>query len=134
MIKKLTSLLAAFSILLVFLVPQTVVAVDVFQPTCSGGEFSHSDSTLCKSNENQPSTGNKIYGQNGVLTRVAKLMAVIVGIASVIMIIIGGFKYVTSSGDPSNVKSAKDTIIYALVGILIAVSTQSIVVFVLSKL
>ena len=57
----------------------------------------------------------------------------IVGVASVIMIIVGGFKYVTSSGDSNSVNSAKNTILYALVGLVVVALAQVIVRFVLNK-
>ena len=110
--------------------PSRVVAVDVLNPVCED----HADASACRDNTNQSTSGNAIYGPDGVLTKVASLIAVIVGIASVFMIIVGGFKYITSSGDPGNAKSAKDTILYAVVGILVALAAQSIVVFVLSRL
>lgn len=74
--------------------------------------------------------GTKI---EGVLKTVLNLLSAIVGIVAVIMIIIGGFKYITSSGDPSNIQSAKNTIMYAIVGIVIAALAQVIVRFVLKK-
>ena len=105
-------------------------AADVLNPACQGV----SDSTACQSNTNQPTTGNSIYGPNGVLTKAASLIAVVVGIASVIMIIVGGFKYVTSSGDPNSVQSAKNTVLFAVVGMLVALTAQSLVVLVLRNL
>ena len=57
----------------------------------------------------------------------------IVGVASVIMIIVGGFKYVTSSGDSNSVNSAKNTILYAVVGLVVIALAQVIVRFVLNK-
>jgi hypothetical protein len=62
------------------------------------------------------------------------LLSVIVGVASVIMIIIGGFKYVTSSGDSNNIANAKNTIIYAIVGLIVAALAQVIARFVLVSL
>jgi hypothetical protein len=50
------------------------------------------------------------------------------------MIIIGAFKYVTSGGDPSQTKSAKDTILFSLVGLFIAVSSFAVVRFIVSKI
>ena len=70
---------------------------------------------------------------NEVITSVIKILSILVGVVSVIMIIIGGFKYVISSGDANNTKSAKDTILYALIGLVIAVLAQVIVAFVLNK-
>lgn len=127
-----TSLLMIFSIVgfATLLLPHSVAAVDVLNPVCKD----HADASACQDNANQSASGNAIYGPDGVLTKVASLIAVIVGIASVFMIIVGGFKYITSSGDPGNAKSAKDTILYAVVGILVALAAQSIVVFVLSRL
>jgi hypothetical protein len=61
------------------------------------------------------------------------LITTIVGIAAVIMIIVNGLKYVTSSGDSNSISSAKNGIIYAIVGLIIAALAQVIVRFVLSR-
>lgn len=114
----------------VFLPGSSVFAVDVLSPACQQAP----NSTACVNNRNESPGGNALYGPNGILTRAAGLIARVVGIATVIMIIIAGFKYVTSSGDPNNVKSAKDTLLYAIVGLLIALTAQGLVVFVLNKL
>jgi hypothetical protein len=127
--RRLRLLLATLHILALLVVPATAHAVDVLENPCTTA----SGSTLCAGNQDQRSN-NQIFGPNGLLTKAARFMAMLVGIASVVMILIGGFKYVTSSGDPGNIKSAKDTILFAVVGILVAVSAQSIVVFVLSRL
>ncbi len=70
---------------------------------------------------------------NGVINRVVNLFSVIVGIAAVIMIIVGGFLYVTSGGDSSKLTNAKHTIVYALIGLVIAALAQIIVRFVLDQ-
>jgi hypothetical protein len=49
------------------------------------------------------------------------------------MIILGGFKYITSGGDTGNVTGAKNTILYAIVGLVIVALAQIIVRFVLDK-
>lgn len=64
---------------------------------------------------------------------VVNLLSVAVGIAAVIMLIIGGFRYVTSSGNQETVKAAKNTITYALIGLVIVALAQLIVNFVLNK-
>ena len=56
----------------------------------------------------------------------------IVGIIAVVMVIVGGFQYVTSGGDSGKVTSAKNTIMYALIGIVIVALAQVIVQFVLT--
>jgi hypothetical protein len=57
----------------------------------------------------------------------------IVGIVSIIMVIFGGFRYVTSGGDSAATASARNTIIYALVGLVIAVLAQTLVYFVFTR-
>ncbi|MDB5186481.1 MAG: rane protein of unknown function [Candidatus Saccharibacteria bacterium] len=61
------------------------------------------------------------------------IFSVIVGVAAVIMIIVGGLKYILSSGDPSNITSAKNTVIYAIVGLIVVSMAQLIVKFVLGR-
>ncbi|MEO6513585.1 MAG: pilin [Candidatus Saccharimonadales bacterium] len=70
-------------------------------------------------------------GLNGVITNVINILSAVIGVAAVIMIILAGFKYITSGGDPSGVKSAKDSLIYAIVGLLVVALAQTIVRFVL---
>lgn len=69
-----------------------------------------------------------------LLKSIINLLLMVIGIISVIMIIIGGFRYTTSGGDAGQTKSARDTIIYAVVGLVIAVMSFAIVNFVLARL
>jgi hypothetical protein len=55
---------------------------------------------------------------------------VIIGIAAVIMIIIGGATYVLAAGDSAKINTAKNTIIYALVGLVVAASAALIIRFI----
>lgn len=68
-----------------------------------------------------------------IIKTVINLLSLIVGVVAVIMIIIGGLKYITSSGDSNNVSSAKNTILYAVIGLVVVVLAQVIVRFVLDK-
>lgn len=70
---------------------------------------------------------------DGVIKTVVNILSVIVGIIAVIAVILGGAKYITSGGDSGKVASAKNTVIYALVGLIIVALSQVIVRFVLSK-
>lgn len=73
-------------------------------------------------------------GQLETVIRTAiDILSAIGGIAAVIMIVIGGFKYVTSSGDSQSVGNAKNTIIYSLVGLIVIAFAQVIVQFVLER-
>ncbi len=63
---------------------------------------------------------------------IVNIMLFILGSIAVIMIIIGGIRYTTSNGDASSIKGAKDTILYAVVGLVVAILAFAIVNFVLS--
>lgn len=77
------------------------------------------------------SAGNSIAS---LLSTVVNILSWIIGIVAVIMVIIGGFKLVTSNGDSNSVASARSTIIYALVGLVVAALAQVLVRFVLSNI
>lgn len=70
---------------------------------------------------------------NKLITNIVNIFSVIVGVVAVIMIIVGGFRYITSGGDSNNISSAKNTIIYAIIGLVIVVFAQFIVQFVLNR-
>ena len=64
--------------------------------------------------------------QQGVTT-VTNILLFLIGLVAVIMIIIGGIRYTTSNGDASQTKAAKDTILYAIVGLVVAIMAYAIV-------
>lgn len=70
---------------------------------------------------------------NSVVKAVLNLLSLIVGVAAVIMIIISGFRYITSGGDASKVSAAKSALIYAIIGLIIVALAQLIVRFVFTK-
>jgi hypothetical protein len=70
---------------------------------------------------------------NNIIKLVINIFSLIVGVISVIMIIIGGLKYITSGGDSGNVTGAKNTILYAVIGLVVVALAQVIVRFVLQK-
>lgn len=70
---------------------------------------------------------------NGLIKTIVNLLLFVLGAISVIMIIIGGFKYTTSQGDSSSLSSAKNTILYAVVGLVVAIMAYSIVNFVIGQ-
>ena len=75
-------------------------------------------------------TGLKI---NTVFSSVTNLLIFLVGAISVIMIVIGGLRYVLSSGDSKAAADAKNTILYAVVGLVVAIAAYAIVSFVVTK-
>ncbi|RKV98057.1 MAG: hypothetical protein D8G53_03660 [Candidatus Saccharimonas sp.] len=71
---------------------------------------------------------------NSLVKDVVNIILWIVGILSVIMLVWGGIKYTTSAGDSNKVTSAKNTIIYAVIGLIIAILAYAIVNFVIEKI
>ena len=71
---------------------------------------------------------------DGLIVDVINIISIVVGVVAVIMIIIGGFKYITSGGDSGNVTGAKNTILYAVIGLVIVALAQIIVRFVLDRI
>lgn len=100
--------------------------------TCQGAELSFPDGQVnpsaCAFTGSKPET--KL---NQMVATIVNLFSVVVGVVAVIMIIVGGFRYITSGGDSGNVSTAKNTILYAIVGLVIVALSQFIVKFVLSK-
>ena len=70
---------------------------------------------------------------NTIITTVINIFSIVVGVGAVIMIIVGGLKYITSGGDSGNVTGAKNTILYAVIGLVVVALAQVIVKFVLGK-
>lgn len=68
-----------------------------------------------------------------LVRRIINIFSVVVGAVSVIMIIIGGFRYIISGGDSAGVSSAKNTILYAVVGLVIVLFAQVIIRFILTN-
>ncbi len=72
-------------------------------------------------------------GVNDTIKLVIDILSLVVGVAAVIMIIIGGLKYILSQGEGANTAGAKNTILYAIIGLVVVALAQVIVRFVLNK-
>jgi hypothetical protein len=68
-----------------------------------------------------------------IVASVLNFLSAIIGIVAVVMVMVGGFKYITASGDSSKASGARSTIIYALIGLLIVAFAQFITQFVLDR-
>ena len=75
-----------------------------------------------------------LFGNTGVFKQVTNTILYIVGIVAVIMLIIGGIRYVISGGDSKKVTDAKNTVLYAIIGLVVAFLAFAIVNFVISAL
>ncbi len=74
----------------------------------------------------------ELIGPDGVFTQVTNIVLYIVGIISVLMLVWGGLRYILSGGDSKKITDAKNTILYAIVGLIISVLAYAIVRFVLN--
>jgi cytochrome bd-type quinol oxidase subunit 2 len=139
MIKKLKNMVAIIATLGAFSVPAFVPALAAAQGTaatspdisnglCAGTSLDANQTTGCTVDT---ATANSEI--NNIIKLVINMFSLIVGLVSVIMIIVGGLKYITSGGESSNISSAKNTIVYAIIGLVIVALAQFIVHFVLGK-
>lgn len=97
-----------------------VAAVDVFEQ-CGA----NSDSAVCKA------SGSDDLGD--MVKIIINTVLIVLGMIAVIMIVVGGVRYTTSNGDSASIKNAKDTILYAIVGLVVAIMSFSIVNFVVGR-
>lgn len=94
------------------------------------GDIQNPDDKACKFKDD---TAKPTKTVNDLIAQGINIFSVIVGIVAVVMILVGGFRYITSSGDSAKLTSARNTIVYALIGLVIVVFAQFIVKFVLDK-
>ena len=110
-------------------VPATVTAAtNPYQHACDGGG---AGSAVCSNNTG---ASDPIAGPNGAIVNITSILAAIVGVVSVAFVVWGGIKYITSGGDSSGVSTAKNTIIAALIGLVLAVMARPIIVFIVGRL
>lgn len=93
----------------------------------AGGNLTSTAAAGCATD---PNSGSRV--QN-IITSAINIFSIVIGLVCVVMIIIGGLKYVTSGGDSGAVSGAKNTILYAVVGLVIVAIAQVIVRFVLNR-
>ena len=79
-------------------------------------------------NAANPGTGpTNLTGTDGVFTTVVNVLLFVIGAISVIMLIYGGIRYTTSGGNANSVTAAKNTIMYAIIGLIVALFAYAIV-------
>lgn len=117
---------AVFAVFAITLTPlQPAAAVDVFN-NCTGDV---ANTSICKATKT-----DKLFGAGGLWNRILDTFTYIIGAIAVLMIIIGAFRYVTSNGEPAQLTSAKNTILYAAIGLVLAAMSNAIVNFVLTNI
>jgi len=69
-----------------------------------------------------------------LITTISNTILLLVGVVAVLFLIIGGFQYISSAGNPENIGKAKTTIMYAIIGILVTLLAWAVVQFVVTKI
>lgn len=89
-------------------------------------------SAVC-TDKNNGST-DPLTGDNGLLINIANIVAFVAGVAAVIIIIVGGIRFITSSGDSNGVSKAKNSVAGAIIGLAIIVLARTLIVYVIKNL
>jgi hypothetical protein len=130
---KIATWLSGLALLLVpslgLAAPAFAQSPDIQAGLCTGAnlEFTDNPQGSCANDDATTKLTNLVH-------TIVNLLSAIVGIVAVIMIIIGGLRYITSGGNDTSVTSAKNTILYAIIGLIIVALAQIIVRFTLNKI
>ncbi len=125
----LTSFVAWLILSFSLAVPVLAQTPDIQSGLCAGAnlQISENPSGDCSNG------GDATSKFNNFVHTVVNLLSAIVGVVAVIMIIVGGLRYITSGGNDASVTGAKNTILYAIIGLIIVALAQIIVRFTLNK-
>lgn len=139
MFQKIKNSLNQLMVAALLLTPVLAVAA---VPAVSAQDKPNIENNLCSGaanlqfggNDNCKTSGGQAERKvNDLIADIINVFSVIVGIVAVIMIIYGGFRYIVSGGDSGNVTTAKNTILYAIIGLLIVAFAQFVVKFILGR-
>lgn len=104
----------------------------------NGGDWNLNKAIPGNGQESDVATGEgqptSLFGDGGIFTTIINVLLFLAGIASVIMLIIGGFRYTMSNGDQNAVTSAKNTIMYSIIGLVVSILAYAIVNWVVGAL
>lgn len=117
---KLTKIIAALSLITLSAVSLNVFVVNpTYAVNCSDSSISQAvrDAAGCNNGSTLP----------GVIINILNAIIFVGGIVAAVFIVVGGFNYMTSAGDAGKVAKAKNTIIYALIGLVVCVLAFAIV-------
>lgn len=98
--------------------------------SCDASNLNITNGAQCAQGNGQSSN---LFGSGGIFTKITNVLLFIIGAISVIMLIIGGIRYVVSGGDSGAVTAAKNTILYAVIGIVVALLAYALVNFVIGS-
>ena len=115
---------------MILTVPATVSA-NPADCSSSSSSFSVKTGAACAQGTGQ---AENLFGNGGLFSKITNAALYLIGAISVLMLIYGGIRYTISGGDSTAVTNAKNTILYAIVGIVVAILAYAIVNFVITSL
>lgn len=120
------------------MVPAFALGIGLFAqaPAYAAFEQGLQDGANAAQGKDQQGDASSLFGeggQGGIFRTITNVMLFIIGAISVIMLIIGGIRYVVSGGDTTKVQEAKNTILYAIVGVVVAILAYAVVNFVIQS-
>lgn len=122
--KRFTTTLTVLLVIFAFAAPLAIAsAYKPFEGICKRDQAVNA--AVC----NETATGDPLTGVDGVIVQVVQMLGIVAGVAAVILIIVAGLKFVTSNGDTNGISSAKRTILYAVIGLIIIILAQPIIRF-----
>lgn len=124
---------AALALAMMFGAVAAATAPTYAAVTCPNGKVLSGNKTLADCDDIKDNSNNS----NDLMGRINTIINVVigfVGLVAVVVIILGGISYTTSAGDPGKVKKAKDTILYGIIGLVVAVLAFAIVNFVIGNM
>lgn len=114
----------------VLALPLMVAGVVSFLPAATTQAQSDINITNGPEASKGENTPEDLVGEDGVFKTITNVLLFLIGAISVIMLIIGGIRYTTSGGNSTAVQGAKNTILYSIVGIIVAILAYAVVNFV----
>lgn len=123
--KKLLTLTLIVLSLVMVASPAVVSAATAKDSVCAGIGLTGGTSD-CK----PPADGPTVQS---TLQAAISILSYLIGFAAVVMLMIAGFKFITAGGEPAKIASARDTILYSVIGLVVAMLAQLIVNFVLTN-
>jgi hypothetical protein len=121
-------LMASALFLSVFIMTSNTVTAQ-FNPIGESCQGEAADSEVCKSATEE----NPISGRRGAILRIANILSILGGVAAVVMIVVSGIKIILSGGDANRVKSGRETLIYAFIGLIVILLSRSLIVFIVNR-
>lgn len=104
-----------------------VAATYASTPNCDTSTLGINNGVDCAQGNDQQ---DELFGPNGIIKQITDVLLFIIGAVAVIMLVIGGIRYTISGGDQNQVTAAKNTILYAIIGIIVAILAYAIISFV----